>query len=113
MGQVAAVEQIHAHDGIANVDQGVVHGVVGRCAGEGLHVDINLIGREFFCGEGLGAAAAGQGFDGVGVFNTFIIARVGVAAEVGETGRIIQNLAFGHPAGFLIWVAFGIQVLKS
>ena len=40
MGQVAALGQIHAHDGIAYVEQGKVDGQVGLGAGMGLYVGI-------------------------------------------------------------------------
>ena len=37
---MAALGKIHAHDGIAQVEQGKVNGQVGLCAGMGLHVGI-------------------------------------------------------------------------
>ena len=40
MRQMAALGKIHAHDGIAQVEQGKVNGQVGLCAGMGLHVGI-------------------------------------------------------------------------
>ena len=40
VGQMAALGQIHAHDGIAGLQQGEIHGGVGLGAGMGLHVGI-------------------------------------------------------------------------
>src|SRR5699024_6761693 len=40
VGQVAALGQIHAHDGIAHVEQCKVDGQVGLRAGVGLHVGV-------------------------------------------------------------------------
>ncbi len=39
VGEMPAVKQVHAHDSAAGFDQRVVDGVVGRGAGQGLHVD--------------------------------------------------------------------------
>ena len=44
MGEVTAVQQVHAQDGVARVEQGGVDGVVGRRAGKRLDVDKELVG---------------------------------------------------------------------
>ncbi len=77
------MQQVHAHDGIARVDQGGVDGVIGRRAGKRLDVDKDAVGREGRGGKGFGAAPAGQGLDDIGVFDAFVIARVGVAPVSG------------------------------
>ena len=48
MGQMAALGQIHAHDGIAQIQQGEVDGQVGLCTGMGL--DVGVLGTEQLAG---------------------------------------------------------------
>jgi hypothetical protein len=111
--QVPAVQQVHAQDGVAGADQGVVDGVVGRRAGEGLHVDKESSALTPLVANSLGAAPAGQRFDGVGVLHALVIAGVGIAPVVRQPGVVIQDLLFAHPAGVLVRVAFGIDVLEG
>ena len=40
VGEVAALAQLHAHDGVAGLEQGKVGGHVGRAAGVRLHVGV-------------------------------------------------------------------------
>ena len=40
VGQVTALRKVHAHDGIAQLQQGKIHGKVGLCAGMGLDVGV-------------------------------------------------------------------------
>ena len=112
VGEVAAVEQVHAHDGVAWVDQGGVDGVVGRGAGERLDVDEQALGGEGRGGKGFGAAPAGQRFDDIGVFDALVVARVGIAAVVGQTLGVIEDLILAHHARLVVRVAFGVDVLE-
>ncbi|MNQ94298.1 hypothetical protein D3C85_1098080 [compost metagenome] len=48
VGQVAAVGQAHAEDGIAGIDQRQVHGRVGR--GTGVRLDVGVVGAEQLLG---------------------------------------------------------------
>ena len=90
--EMPAVQQVEAHDRVAQVDQGLIDGVVGRRAGERLHIDVDLVGAEAVGCEGLGGAAAGQRLHHVGVFHALVVARVAGAAVVGQAGRVIQDL---------------------
>ena len=40
MGQVTALRKVHAHNGIAQLQQGKIHGKVGLCTGMRLYVDV-------------------------------------------------------------------------
>ena len=40
VGQVTTLRKVHAHDGIAQLQQGKIHGKVGLCAGMGLDVGV-------------------------------------------------------------------------
>lgn len=44
MGEMTAVGQAHAEDGVAGVEQRQVHRGVGR--GTGMHVDVGVVGAE-------------------------------------------------------------------
>src|SRR5258706_15704226 len=105
-----AVQQVQAHNCIAGSDQRMIDGVVGRAARERLHVDENLVGGYAVGGEGLGAAPAGQGFDGVGVFDALVVARVGIAPVMGQAAWVIEDFFVGHQARLFIRVAFGVDV---
>ena len=48
MGQMTALGQIHAHDGIAQIQQGEVDGQIGLCTGMGL--DVGVLGTEQLAG---------------------------------------------------------------
>ena len=111
--EMPAVQKVKSHDGFAQWDQRLVDRVVGRRAGEGLHVDVDLVRSEAVGGERLGSAAAGQCLDHIGVFDALVVARVAIAAIVAQTGRIIQDLFLGHPARVLFGIAFGIDVLEG
>ena len=113
MREMPPVQQVHAHDGRTGFHQRGVDGVIGWRAGERLYVDINLIGSHTIGGEGLGAATAGQGFDGIRVFCPLVITRVRVAAEVRQSLGVVEDFFLGHPARVLVGIAFGVDVLES
>ncbi len=74
--EMPAEEQVHPQHGLAQVHQRLVDGVVGGSARKRLHVDVDIVGADAVGGKGLGGAAAGQRFDGVGVFHALVVARV-------------------------------------
>ena len=113
VGQVPAVEEVHAHDGLAGLDERLVDGVVGGCAGERLHVDEDLFGLDVVGGKGFGAAPVGERFDQVGVFGALVVARVGEAAEGGEALGQVEDLCFRHTLGGFGRVALGVDVLEG
>ena len=74
MRQMPAHNQVHAHDRVADIQQGGVDGVVGGSAGQRLHIDEELVGAESIGGEELGSAPPRQRLDHVGEFRAFVIA---------------------------------------
>ncbi len=92
MRQVPAVQEVHTQNSIAGIDQRLIDGIVGRRTGQGLHVDINIIRVHIGSGKSFGAAPTGQLFDHIGEFNTLIIARIGITAEVSQMAFHIQYL---------------------
>ena len=75
MGQVTAVGQAHAQDGVAALQQGQVHGAVGL--GAGVWLDVGVIGAEqFFC------TVDGQLLNHVDVLATTVVALAWVAFGV-------------------------------
>ncbi len=75
MGQVAAFGQAHAHDGVARLEHGEVHALVGLRARVGLHVG-------GFGAEQLLDAVNGQLLDHVDVLATAVVALAGIALGV-------------------------------
>src|SRR5690606_12741123 len=75
VGQVAAVGQAHAEDGVARLYQGLEYGAVGL--GAGVRLDVGVIGAEQFLG-----AVDGQLLDDVDVLATTVVALVRVALGV-------------------------------
>ena len=110
VGQVAAVVQCHAHDGIARLQQRLLDGDVGRRAGERLDVDVDLVGGDVVGSKRFGAAPPGQRFNHVGVLHAPVVAPVTVAAVVGQVVLVVQNLVLGQPAGLRVGVALGVDV---
>ncbi len=113
VGEVPTLHQIHAQDGLARLDQGVVDRVVGRRAGERLHVDKQVIGLQTVGRKQLCAASAGQRLDNIGVLNSLVVAGVGVAAVVSELEFVIQQLPLRNPAGALGGIPFGVDVVEG
>ena len=81
VGEVAAVREVEAEDGVAGGEQRHVGGGVGLRAGVRLHVDV--LGAEELFG-----AVAGQVLDDVGELASAVVALAGVAfgVFVGEDG---------------------------
>src|SRR5208282_1698492 len=87
VGQVAAMRQSHAQDGIAGMQRGHVDGNVSGSAG--VRLDVGVIGFEKFLG-----AIDGELFDLVREFAATVVAPAGVALGVfvGEDGAHgVQN----------------------
>lgn len=72
MRQVPAVRELHAEHGIAGLEEGQVHGQVGRRSRVRLH--IGVLGAE----QGLGALD-GQALDLVDDLLALVVARAGIA----------------------------------
>ncbi|MCY1530662.1 hypothetical protein D9M68_658580 [compost metagenome] len=83
VGQVAAVGQAHAEDGVAGVQQGQVDGAVGL--GAGVRLDVGVVGAEQLLG-----AVDGQLFDNVDVFAATVVtlARIALGVLVGQLGAL-------------------------
>ncbi len=90
VGEVAAMRQVEAEDGIAGLNNGHVGGGVGLRAGVRLHV--RVLGAEELFG-----AVARQIFHHVGILAAAVVALAGVALRIfiGEdgTGRLQHRLA--------------------
>ena len=106
------MQQVHAHDRVARVDQRVIHRVIGRRARKRLYVDKDIIGRDAIRGKSLGATPARQRFDDVGVFDAFVIARVRITAEMAKLGGVIHDFGFTHLACIFIRVPFSVDILE-
>ena len=113
VGQVAAVEQVHAHDRATQGHQGAVDGAVGRAAGQGLDVGPDLVGWHAVGRKGFGGAAAGQRFQHVHVLDALVVAPVGVAAVVGQLDLVVEDLGLGRAVQAGVGVALGVDVLKD
>ena len=75
VGQVSAVGEAHAEDGVAGFEDGGVHGLIGLGAGMGLDVGV-------FCTEEFFDAVDCQLFDDIDVFAAAVVAFAGVAFGV-------------------------------
>ena len=82
MGQVTALRKVHAHDGIAQFQQGKIHGKVSLCAGMGLHVGV-------FCPKQLAGAPDG---------NVLHLVHIDAAAVVALAGQTLGVLVGQHAA---------------
>ena len=82
MGQVTALRKIHAHDGIAQLQQGKIHSKVGLCAGMGLDVGV-------LCPEQLAGALDG---------NILHLVHIDAAAVVALAGQTLGVLVGQHAA---------------
>ena len=82
MGQVTALRKVHAHNGIAQLQQGKIHGKVGLCAGMGLDVGI-------LCPEQLAGAPDG---------NILHLVHIDAAAVVALAGQTLGVLVGQHAA---------------
>ena len=75
VGQVAAVCQRHAQNGVARFQNRSVHGLVGLGAGVRLDIDI-------FCAKQLFSAVNRQLFNNINVFTATVVAFAGIAFSV-------------------------------
>ena len=76
VGQMTALRQVHAHNGIAQIEQGEVDGQIGLCAGVGLDVGV-------LCAEQLAGALDGD---------VLHLIHVGAAAVVALAGQALGVL---------------------
>ena len=113
MGQVAALEQVHAHDGVAGLQERVVDGQVGGRARERLDVDVDVLVGHPLVGEDQRGAALRQRLDEVDVVDALVEAAVGVAAVVGELVGVVEEqvlVVARHAQGR---IAFGVDVVED
>ena len=96
--EMSAMQQVQPHDGIAEGEQGLIDRVIGRSAGESLHIDEDLVGFVTVRCEGFRRAPASQRLDRVRVFHALVIARIAAAAIMSKSRRIIEDLLLAHPA---------------
>ena len=75
MGQVAAMGERHAQNGVAGVEKGQKYGEIGRRTGIGLHIDV--LGAE----QGLGPLD-GQGFDLIDQLLALVVAFAHIAFRI-------------------------------
>ena len=88
MGQVATLGQIHAHDGVADVQQRKVDGQVGLCAG--VRLDVGILRAEQLAG-----AVNGDLLDLIDVLAAAVITVAGVPFRV----LVRQHAAHGRHDG--------------
>ncbi len=110
---MSAVQQVESHHGIAEGQQCLINRIVGRSTRERLHVDEDLVSGVTVGCESFSGAAAGEGFDCVGIFHAFVIARVAAATIMSKPCGVIENLFLGHPTRLFIGVAFSVNILES
>ncbi len=91
VGQVAAVGQVHAQDGVAGLEHGGVGGLIGLRSGMRLHVGV--LGAKQFLG-----AIARQVLDNVGELASAVIAlaRIALGVFVGEDAASGFHYRFGN-----------------
>jgi len=111
--QVTAVQQVHAHQRVARLDQRAVDGAVGRRPAERLHVDPQIVRANRLGSEQFGGAAAGQALDDVGELGALVIARVGVAPVFGQAHVHRQNLVLAEGSPCVVRVPFGVEVVEG
>ena len=98
VGQMAAHDQVHTHDGVADIKQGGIDGIISRCARKRLHVDVEVVSAEALGLEDFGRSAARERLKDVGVFRALVIALIGIAAEFGQAAAVVENLRLRHAA---------------
>ena len=76
---MTAVIEVEAHDRVARLQERRINRAVGRRAAEGLHVDIEIIGRETIGGKQFGSSPARQSFEHIRIFDALVVARIAVA----------------------------------
>ena len=89
VGEVSAVREIHAEDGVAGLEDRGVGGLIGLRTGVGLHVGVLGV-------EELFGAVAGEVLDDVGEFAAAVVALAGVAFGV----LVGEDAAGGFEDGF-------------
>ena len=83
VGQVTALRKVHAHDGIAQLQQGKIHGKVGLCTGMGLDVGV-------LCPEQLAGALDGN------ILHLVHIDAAAVVALAGQTLGVLVGQYAAH-----------------
>ncbi len=111
VGQVSAMVEREAEHGVARLDECLVDGCVGLCAGVGLHVDV--FGTEQTLG-----AFAGDGFDLIDLLAAAVVAasRIAFGILVGQHGALCLKHCTRHEVfrgdhfqAVLLSVQFGVK----
>ena len=89
MGEVTAMGEVHAKNGVARVEQRHVGGGIGL--GTGMGLDVSVFGVKKFFGT-----IAGQVFDDVGILAAAVVPFAGVAFGI----LIREDTARGFESGF-------------
>ena len=84
MRKVTTVQQIESHHSVALVDEGLIYRRIGNSAGKWLDIEIKVVRRKPGRAQQLGTAPACKGLDNVGVFNSLVVAPIGVASIVSQ-----------------------------
>ncbi len=79
-----SLEEVHAHQRVAGLHKSIVDRQVGRRPGEGLHIDMDILGWHLGSGKEMGAAPLGQGFNEVYVAYPFVETSVGIAPVINQ-----------------------------
>jgi len=113
VGEVAALKQVHAHDGVARFADRIVYGKVGGCAGEGLHIDINIpVAHTFVC-EDERCPALCKRLHEVDIIDTLVESPVRIAAIVGELVWIVEEQILIIARHAQWWIALSVDVVED
>ena len=113
MGEVSALGEGHAHEGVAGFQEGLVDGQVGWRSRQGLDVHVDVVGAHPVVGEALGDAPPGQALDEVHVFDALVEAPIGVAPVVGKLVVEVEEQLYRVPGHLPAGVAFGVDVVED
>ena len=91
MGEVTALEEVHAHDRVARLADRIVHRQVRGRAGEGLHVDINVLVIHALVSKDHRCAALSKRLHEVNVIDALIEPAICIASIIGELVGIVEK----------------------
>ena len=110
---MAAHDEIHAHDRVADIEQRGIYGAIGRRARERLHIYKQIISAKAVAGEELRRSPSRQRLENVGVLGAFVIALVGITTEFWQAVRIIEDCGLRHAPRVFQRVTLGVDVVKG
>ena len=112
MRQVPALEEVHTHQGVASLHEGIVDGEIGRCAGKGLNVDIDVASSHPLVCKAGGTAPLGQRLDKMHVIGALVEAAVGIAAIIGQLVAQIEHKVLIITRHAQRWIALSVDVVE-